>query len=78
MSNVDCICGDGSYGWQCSRCYPSRTIAGMYKQEQELAKADDTGLTITSKDLEYPSAICKGCAHRGNDCIDCEGVLDTI
>lgn len=35
-----------------SRSYPSRVIADMYKQEQELAKADEAGLNLTAADLD--------------------------
>lgn len=58
-----------------SRTYPTMTIAGMYKQEQELAKADDAGLIVTSKDLdEEPINIaCVHCAYvTDNICDECE------
>lgn len=61
MSNVDCTCGDGAYGWQCSKCYPSRTVRGMYQQEQQIAKAEEAGLIITAADL-YP-VYCPVCGH---------------
>lgn len=32
--------------------YPMRTVIGMYKQEQELAKADEAGLILTAADLK--------------------------
>ena len=70
MSNVDCTCGDGAYGWQCSKCYPSRTVHGMYQQEQQIAKAEDAGLIVTAADLAE-SHECKVCSHKG-DCEDCE------
>lgn len=50
--------------------YPQRTVAGMYKQEQELAKADEAGLILTAADL-VESPECKVCSHKG-DCEDCE------
>ena len=53
-----------------SRSYPARTVAGMYKQEQELAKADEAGLIVTAADL-VESPECKVCSHKG-DCEDCE------
>lgn len=53
-----------------SRSYPAKTVAGMYKQEQELAKADEAGLILTAADFREPK-MCKGCAHKG-DCEDCE------
>lgn len=58
-----------------SRTYPAMVIAGMYKREQELAKADEAGLIITYKDLEdepIPLA-CVNCAYvTDHICEDCE------
>lgn len=72
MSNVDCTCGhgDGSGFSLCSKCYPSRTVRGMYQQEQQIAKAEDAGLIVTAADLAE-SPECKLCSHKG-DCEDCE------
>lgn len=54
--------------------YPMRTVIGMYKQEQELAKADEAGLILTAADLQhmhsceccgeneaYPDGLCAKC-----------------
>lgn len=35
--------------------YPSRTVRGMYQQEQQIAKADEAGLIVTAADI----ADCK-------------------
>lgn len=64
MSNVDCTCGDGAYGWQCSKCYPIRTVLGMYQQEQQIAKAEDAGLIVTAADLADAYPICENCGER--------------
>lgn len=48
-----------------SRTYPARTVAGMYKQEQELAKAEDAGLIVTASDLATPH-----CYECGRDITD--------
>lgn len=56
-----------------SRTYPAMVIAGMYKREQELAKADEAGLTITYKDLEDEPMACVNCAYvTDHICEDCE------
>lgn len=58
-----------------SRTYPAMVIANMYKREQELAKADEVGLIITSKDLEDEpiNMACVHCAYvTDNSCDDCE------
>ena len=56
-----------------SRTYPAMVIAGMYKREQELAKADEAGLIITSKDLEDEPMACVNCAYvTDHICEDCE------
>lgn len=34
-----------------SRSYPSRTVRGMYQQEQQIAKAEEAGLIVTAADL---------------------------
>lgn len=49
-------------------------IAGMYKQEQELAKADEAGLIITKMDIEEPvNMACVHCAYsEDNMCDECE------
>ena len=55
--------------------YPQRTVAGMYKQEQELAKADEAGLIITAADLaeEKINVACIHCAYvEDNICDECE------
>lgn len=60
-----------------SRPYPAMVIAGMYKREQELAKADEDGLIVTSKDLEdeptdKACVICgEQAASFGGVCADC-------
>ena len=53
-----------------SRSYPSRTVLGMYQQEQQIAKAEEAGLIVTAADLAE-SPECKVCSHKG-DCEDCE------
>lgn len=40
-----------------SRTYPAMVIANMYKREQELAKADEAGLIISTLDLEDHSTV---------------------
>lgn len=50
--------------------YPSRTVSGMYQQEQKIAKAEEAGLIVTAADLAE-SPECKVCSHKG-DCEDCE------
>lgn len=58
-----------------SRSYPAMVIAGMYKREQELAKANDAGLIVTSKDLEEEpiNMACVHCAYVNDHmCDDCE------
>lgn len=47
--------------------YPQRTVAGMYQQEQELAKADEAGLILTAADLT-DTIICPVCCKP-----ECEG-----
>lgn len=66
MSNVDCTCGlgDGSGFSLCSKCYPSRTVRGMYQQEQQIAKAEDAGLIVTASDLADAHPICENCGER--------------
>lgn len=56
-----------------SRTYPAMTIAGMYRQEQELAKADERGLIITAVDLAVNEVNpCKSChLNDGETCISC-------
>jgi len=49
-----------------SRTYPAMTVAGMYKQEQELAKADEAGLIITAADL------------KPINCYECGKVIDNM
>lgn len=49
-----------------SRSYPAKVIAGMYKQEQELAKADEAGLCLTAVDLGCDNTTvisCTGCGE---------------
>lgn len=74
--NSGCTCGDGAYGWQCSTCYPSRTVRGMYQQEQQIAKAEETGLIVTAKDLEDEEPINIACVHcayvTDHICDECE------
>lgn len=41
--------------------YPSRTVRGMYQQEQQITKAEDAGLIVTASDL-YP-VYCPVCGH---------------
>lgn len=54
--------------------YPSRTVRGMYQQEQQIAKAEGAGLIITAADLQhmhsceccgeneaYPDGLCAKC-----------------
>lgn len=54
--------------------YPIRTVSGMYKQEQELAKAEEDGLIITKMDIEEPvNMACVHCAYsEDNMCDECE------
>ncbi len=56
-----------------SRSYPAKTVAGMFKQEQELAKADEAGLILTAADLQ--PELCDSCEKQpiyiGNLCRDC-------
>ncbi|QHJ80744.1 MAG: hypothetical protein [Bacteriophage sp.] len=55
--------------------YPQRTVAGMYKQEQELAKADEAGLILTAVDLQNAHPICENCGEPVDDefatCLPC-------
>lgn len=61
--------------------YPQRTVAGMYKQEQELAKADEVGLIITADDLE-PKNTCESCglgeAYPDGLCAKCWNAFNAI
>lgn len=62
--NSGCTCGEGAYGWQCSTCYPSRTVRGMYQQEQQIAKAEEAGLIVTAADLQHMHS-CDCCGDNG-------------
>ena len=44
--------------------YPSRTVSGMYQQEQKIAKAEEAGLIVTAADLADAYPICENCGER--------------
>ncbi|URY99200.1 hypothetical protein 6939_0021 [Klebsiella phage 6939] len=48
--------------------YPANTVAGMYKQEQEISKAEDAGLFITAADLGRDSTTLISCNNCNEPC----------
>lgn len=55
-----------------SRTYPAMTVRGMYHQEQQLSKAEEAGLIITSADLRGDDCPCNSCPlNDGVPCLIC-------